>query len=107
MKTIKTLIIIDYIPEKTVKILVDLTAEEYNYFSKCHGYIVNASEHLEEKCNIFQTLDAAICTDLSCLVYYDEEKAKEYFGKFVKFILQYEETNIAGVEKLISTGLCL
>lgn len=105
----KTLIIYEAIPQDTLLAVVDLSPEEYLYFSKAHNYIQNVDAHCEEKSAVWYTLDCALAENTD---YLDGDESVpdmplRYATKFRQHILKPEDVDLVGVEKLIHTGIFL
>ena len=101
----KTLIIYEIIPEDTILSVVELTNNEYKYFSKAHNHIINSDEWSDEKTPIVNVIGQALCEDKGLITYCDNEKEREYFGKFTKGIVKGDNVSIGGTEKLIRCGV--
>lgn len=106
-KFIKTLIIYDLIPEKTIKAVVELTEAEHKKFTKCHGYIINATEYDDDKSELVDIISNALCNNPDFNYLADSDEQREYFAKWVEYILKEEDQDLTGVTSLISCGIYL
>ncbi len=99
----KVLVIFELIPEELMMTIADMTDEEYQYFSRAHGKIVNANANDEES-EIINIISAAMTNDESWIDSYYDPKMEEYFGKWGN---NSDIIDISDAEKLIRVGFAL
>jgi len=99
----KVLVILELVPEETHRAIVDMTEEEYEYFSKAHNVYVNVSDD-EEGVEAVLVVGNAFSTKPEYIEYCDNDKQREYFGKWTSDL---DLTDITEVEKLICCGYIL
>ena len=99
----KVLVIYDLVPEETKRAIVEMTEEEYKYFSQAHGFYVNSDEE-EIKTEIVLVIDNALASNPEHIEYCDTDKQREYFGKWTSDL---DNTDLTGVDKLIHCGFIL
>ena len=99
----KVLIIYDEIPEETTRAVVEMTDEEYTYFSQAHNVIANsgAAEHLED---IVFVISSAL-SDRECTIH-ETGKHREYSKKWFSNINK-TNTDLSEVDHLIHCGFYL
>lgn len=102
----KVLVIYEMIPEETIMSIVEMTAEEYEYFKCANGFIINANiedEHpLAEEANM--VMQNALSDNPEYVKYCETDKQREYFGKWSH---SYNVEDISDVDRLIKTGFYL
>lgn len=101
----KVLIVYEVIPESLTIAQVDMSEEEYSFFSKAHNYCINADKWDEPKADIVNTISSALCTNKNYIAYMSEKKEIEYFMKWVNNIL-VDQTEIQAT-RLIKCGIML
>lgn len=99
----KTLIIYDLVPEETKKVIVEMTNDEYNMFSKANGVYVNASDD-EDGIDAVNVISNAFISKDEYLKYCQTDTERKYFGKWIP---EENITDISEVDKLIHCGFIL
>ncbi len=105
----KVLVIYDIIPEETIKTVVEMTWEEYDYFKAANNYIINATEYDENRSDVVNVISNALCDNPDHLKYVDTQKQKDYFGKWAsgRETVENPITDLQDVERLIFCGFFL
>jgi len=101
----KTLVIFNLIPEQQLTAIVDMTQEEFNYFSQAHNYITNISDWDENKVEIVGVVNNALCKNADYIQYCENEKEREYFMKWEQE--KTIPTDLTNVDKLLVFGFHL
>jgi hypothetical protein len=100
----KVLIVYDLIPEDTKQTIVEMSTEEYDYFSKVNNYIVNVSEYNAELSDIMDVIDWAFCQNDSYMEELTRDIERKYFGSFTDIEVIED---ISDVDRFIHCGFYL
>lgn len=109
MKTLKVLVIYEILPEETIKAVIEMTTDEYDYFRDANNYIINATDYDENRSDVVTVISNALCDNPDYLKYADTQEQKDYFGKWVSGRETVEKpiTDLKDVERLIFCGFYL
>lgn len=99
----KVLVIYDLIPEATKRAIVEMTPEEYEYFSQAHNVVENVNDD-ETTGAVVNVINNAFSDNPDHLKYAETDKEREYFGKWKS---DESNTDLTGVDRLIVTGFYL
>lgn len=99
----KVLVIYDLIPEEQKRAIIEMTNDEYEFFSKAHNQYINSCED-ERITETMLVIDAAFSdkNNVDETNQVENKKQQEYFGKWVNNL---KITDISDVDKMICTGL--
>lgn len=78
----KVLVMLDLIPTDSFTAIVDMTQEEYDFFSQAHNYCVNVDEYDKDKVSVVSVIENAFCHNENNYKYCPTDKDREYFGKW-------------------------
>ena len=95
----KTLVIFNLIPDEQQMTVVDMTQDEFDYFSQAHQYTVNVDEWDDEKVDIVDIVSNAFCENEEQLQYCDGDKAREYFMKWK--CMEVIPTDLSSIDKML------
>lgn len=96
----KVLVIYDVIPEEQMRALVDMSQQEWDYFSKAHNEYINETLD-KEVIDVINVIDSAFSTSPREL---SKGKQAQYFGQWLD---DTELTDISDVDKLLCCGILL
>lgn len=99
----RVLVIFDLIPEETKQAIVEMSNEEYQFFSKAHNVIVNASDD-EEGIDVANVISWAFSIDQKHKKYCVTDAERKYFGQWTNDL---DVQDIADVSKVIYSGFYL
>jgi hypothetical protein len=100
----KVLVIYDMIPEETRRGVVDMTEEEYDFFSKAHEYYINVNDDGGVEEEAVGVIGNAFSTNPKSFEYCSTDKEREYFGKWKSDLTL---TDISEADKMICCGFVL
>lgn len=101
----RVLIIHDLIPEETILADVEMTEEEYKYFSQAHGFIINVGDD-ETKSDVVNVIGNALDENPDHIKFCVSGKERKYFGKWKRTDIKDIE-DITGFDKFIKCGFYL
>ena len=99
------LVISEMIPESVTVVLVPMTKDEFEKFKVANNYCVNGDEYDEDKTNIVNAVNNALCDYPDYLEDCETEMDKQYFGKWVK--LKVEGEDLPNANKILRFQFCL
>ena len=101
--TVKVLVIYDLVPEEQKRAIVDMTDEEFDFFSVAHNEYTNFTNDAEV-ISVLNVIGNAFCEDKALLKYCETDVDKKYFGEWVSDV---GNMDISRVDKLICCGFIL
>lgn len=100
----KVLISFETVPEGIERAIIDMTIEEYAYFSKAHNYYINGAEYSASK----DEATNVILKALSKSIYLPEDCENEAEMKYLeKWLVNNSNTDLSDVEAMIFCGFYL
>lgn len=100
----KVLVIYALVPEEELRAIVDMTEEEYAFFSKAHNVYVNLGDNDEEGEEASLVINVAFSTTPEHIQYCETDMERKYHGQWKNDQLV---TDLIGVDKLICSGFIL
>ena len=100
----KVLVVFDLVTENIYQTVVEMTNDEYQYFSPAHGKIANVDVTDEKESNAISTISNAFATNPQDYKYCETDIDKEYFGKWKN---NPKLTDISDVDRFIFCGFML
>ena len=107
MSVEKVLVVYETIPETTAFAVVPMTKEERDYFFQGAGYYENLEEFDEVKSEVGNTISAALSDSPDNIEFCESEKEKEYFGKWVDFVVEDHLSELTDVKHILRCGFYL
>ena len=92
----KVLIVYEMLPEEVKVVVVEMSEDEYAFFSKANGFTINRGKMPEESYQAIMAIDGATYSSG------ESELGKKYFEKWKH--LDAEVDDISDVDKIIRCG---